>query len=519
MKTNLILIALLSSLFIGFLFPGCTEDFEEINTNDKMLAELELSTIGNVYGYCQYHGLMHSSWDYMVSQYVLSNFFSQYFANIQTAFHFDRYVIPGQMLDYAWQSFYSFSAANLTVIMEETDPASGVVGFEAQHALLQIWKVYMYHRITDYWGPIPYSEVGNGGISVPYDSQESIYEDFFLTLDAALGVLDQHAGGNAFGTHDQIYGGDIDSWIRFANTLRLRLALRISSIEPGKAQTEAEKAVTGGVITSNDHNGIFHISSPDSPNPLYTILKWDEIRMSAAMESLLKGYNDPRMPVYFSPTVKSVQAGTPEYRGLRNGYTTLDLSSEDLNPHTLSKMGSRWNNYDNNIAVIQAAEAYFLRAEGALKGWDMSGTAEDLYNSGIEMSLSFWGADADTIAAYQQRTSLPDTTHDAPFPVSDVPVRFESDPARQMEQIQTQKWLALYPDAWEAWAELRRTGLPKLYPRMQSDNPDVPADEMIRRLKFTDTEYNTNAAAVEAAKGLLNGPDNETTRLWWNPAK
>jgi len=520
MKKNLILIALLSGLIIGFHFTGCTEDFEEINTNDKVLAELDPATIGNVYGYCQYNGLMiHLNY----SQNIYADHYAQYFANTKPTFHWDRHILGGGVLEKTWWKYYRNAAANLAVILKETNPANGVVGFETQHALLQIWKVFMYHRITDYWGPIPYSKVGNGGNSVPYDSQESIYDDFFNTLNVALGVLDQHAGGNAFGTNDQIYGGDIDSWNRFGNTLRLRLALRISNIQPGKAQIQAEKAVADGVIAFNDQSGIFHTSAPRSANPMNYMLPWNEFRMSAAMESFLKGYNDPRMSAYFSPTLKSVFEGTPEFRGLRNGYSTVDLSAEDLHVHTLSTMGPRWNDpslqFKNNIEVILAAEAYFLRAEGALKGWNMEGTVEDLYNSGIEMSLSFWGSDSATIADYQQSTELPDTTHDAPTPVSDIPVKFESDPAKQMEQIQTQKWLALYPNGWEAWAELRRTDLPKLYPRMQSDNPDVPADAMVRRLKFTDEEYNTNAAAVEAAKGLLNGPDNGATRLWWDPDK
>ncbi len=478
------------------------------------------ATIGNVYGFCQYNALMiHFNY----SQNIYGDHYAQYFANTKPSFDWDRYNLGGGVLENTWKNYYRNAAANLAVILEDTDPANGVVGFETQHALLQIWKVFMYHRITDYWGPIPYSKVGNGGTSVPYDSQESIYDDFFNTLDAALAVLDQHAGGNAFGTNDQVYGGDIDSWRRFGNTLRLRLAMRISNIQPGKAQTEAEKALAGGVIISNDQNGIFHTSGPNSGNWMNQMLTWNEFRMSAAMESVLKGYNDPRLPAFFSPTVNSVKAGTPEYRGLRNGYSTVDLSAEDLHVDTLSTMGLRWNDkanrYSNNIEIILAAEAYFLRAEGALKGWNMGGAAEDLYNSGIEMSLSFWGVDNASITAYLQSTDLPDTTHDAPTPVSDIPVKFESDPARQMEQIQTQKWLALYPNGWEAWSEARRTDLPKLYPRMQSDNPYVPADAIVRRLIYTDEEHNTNAAAVEAAKGLLSGPDNGATRLWWNPAK
>ncbi len=517
MKKNII-ITLLSGLIIGFLFTSCTKDFEEINTNKRVLAELDKSTIGNVYAYCQYNGLM-NGWAFQTSQNLFADLYAQYYSNIQTKFPSDRYILVGGWLDGAWNSFYSHAASNLKVIMDQTDPSQGVEGMEAQNALLKIWKVFMYQRITDYWGPIPYSEVGNGESSVPYDSQESIYDNFFVLLDDALGVLNQHHGENAFGQHDQIYGGDIDSWIRFGNTLRLRVAMRISYVDPGKAKTEAEKAVAGGVIESNDQNAIFHTTA-NSWNALNIMLPWNEFRMSAAMESVLKGYDDPRLPGYFSPTVNSVNDGTPEYRGLRNGYDIAELSAADLHYDNLSRMGPRWTDPAakdyNPIEVILASEAYFLRAEGALNSWSMGGTAEELYNKGIEMALSFWGADAATITAYQQSMNTPVATHDAPTPMTDIPVKFDTDPAVQLEQILTQKWLALYPDGWEAWSEARRTDLPKLYPRLHSDNPDVGPDEMIRRIDFTDVEYNTNAAAVEAAKQYLNGPDNAATRLWWN---
>ena len=520
MKKQLIFITFLSSLLIGFLITGCTKDFEKINTNKRVLAELDVATIGNVYAYCQYNGLM-NGWAFQTSQNLFADLYSQYYSNIQTKFPSDRYIQVGGWLDGAWRSFYRDAAANLKVILDKTDPTTEEgQGLETQHALLQIWKVFMYQRITDYWGPIPYSAVGNGESKVPYDPQDKIYEDFFVLLDDALGVLNQHKGGNAFGANDQIYGGDIDSWIRFGNTLRLRVAMRISKVDASKAQTEAEKAVAGGVIESNDQNAIFHTTA-NSWNALNVMLPWNEFRMSAAMESVLKGYDDPRMPQYFSPTVESVDAGSPEWRGLRNGYDIPGLSDPDLHWDKLSRMGPRWIDPAakdfNPIEVILASEAYFLRAEGALKNWNMGGTAEELYNKGIEMSLSFWGADATQIAAYQSSTNTPVATHDAPDPMTDIPVKFSTDPAEQYEQIMTQKWLALYPDGWEAWAEARRTDYPTLYPRLFSENPDVPADQMIRRINFVDVEYNTNAEAVEEAKQYLNGPDNAATRLWWDP--
>jgi hypothetical protein len=152
-----------------------------------------------------------------------------------------------------------------------------------------------------------------------------------------------------------------------------------------------------------------------------------------------------------------------------------------------------------------------------MKGWNMGGTAEELYNSGIEMSMRRWGiTDAAVISAYQQSSNVPVATHDAPTPVSTIPVKF--DPAVGMEQIMTQKWLGLYPDGWEAWAEARRTDLPNMYPRMASENPDVGVNDMMRRVQFVSGEYETNSTAVEDAIQKLGGPDKGSTRLWWNPA-
>ncbi len=517
-----IIITLLSGLVLGFFLTGCTKDFEEINTNKRVLAKLDKSTIGNVYAYCQYNGLM-NGWSFQISQNLFADLYAQYYSNIQTKFPSDRYILVGGWLNSAWNGFYSHAAANLKVILDKTDPSTEEgQGMETQHALLQIWKVFMYQRITDYWGPIPYTAVGNGETSVPYDPQDKIYDDFLTTLDDALSVLNNHHGENAFGQHDQIYGGDIDSWIRFANTLRLRIAMRIVNVDPARAKTEAEKAIAGGVIETNDQNAIFH-TTPDSWNALNIMLPWNEFRMSASMESVLKGYHDPRLSSFFSPTVNSVNAGSPEYRGLRNGYSIEGLSAEDLHYDNLSRMGPRWTDPGakgtNPIEVIKASEAYFLRAEGAWRGWNMGGgSAEDYYNLGITRSLQFWGADEDSITAYLNRTDTPVSTHDAPTPMTTIPVKFSTDHGTQFEQIITQKWLALYPDGWEAWSDARRSGFPRLYPRLVSDNPDVPADAMMRRVTFVISEYNTNADEVEKAKTYLGGPDKGSTRLWWNPA-
>jgi hypothetical protein len=514
MRTNGLSKAIFKALMVFSLCFGCTKDFEEMNTHKLQLAELNSSRIGNMYARIQYTGFYIDN--PQVSQTLFADHFCQYFANTKPGFSSDRYVLVGGWLNTAWSAFYINIRANLDDVLEATDPQKNP-GFETWHALAQIWRVILYERIANYWGPIPYFQAEYSATNVPYDSEQDIYTSFFSTLDAALEILNAHQGGNAFGANDQIYGGEIDRWIIFANTLRLRIAMRISEVEPALARTEAEKAVAAGVMTSNADDAIFQTTA-NSPNYMNYMVQWDEFRMSATMESVLKGYEDPRMEHFFSP---SVEDGA--YRGLRNGYSIVDLNKEELHNDKLSRMGPRWATVElassNPVGILLSPEAYFLRAEGALKGWNMGGTAEEFYNKGIEMSMRYWGiTDAIIISTYQQSTNVPDTTHDAPYPVSTIPVKFNvSDAAIALEQIATQKWLGLYPDGWEAWAELRRLDLPRMYPRIYSDNPDVGPDEIMRRVEYVLDEYTVNSEAVEDAIVKLGGPDKGSTRLWWDP--
>jgi hypothetical protein len=149
----------------------------------------------------------------------------------------------------------------------------------------------------------------------------------------------------------------------------------------------------------------------------------------------------------------------------------------------------------------------------------MGGTAKALYEQGIAISMQQWGiTDNTAIQDYINSTDKPAALNDylnSPA-VSDVSIRFASDPATQLEQILTQKWIALYPDGIEAWSEIRRTGYPKLYPVISSDNPDIVPPGIIRRVPFISFEYQTNREAVNAAIPLLNGPDKANTNVWWD---
>ena len=297
MKTNKLIKFALAGLMMIVIFGGCTDDFEEYNTNERVLTELDAATLGNIYARVQYRGFYMNY--HQVSQNLFADHYCQYFANTQNAFSSDRYVLVGGWLNSAWNDFYGNIPNNLGELLAGTDPV-GNPGFETQHALAQIWRVIVYERIANYWGPIPYSQVNNAEASVPYDSEQEVYMSFFTTLDDALATLNANKGGNAYGANDQIYGGDIDKWIIFANTLRLRIAMRISNVDPAKAKAEAEKAVSAGVMTSNADDAEFQCTA-NSIHNMPRMIPWNEFRMSAAMESTLRGYDDPRMGAFFSP--------------------------------------------------------------------------------------------------------------------------------------------------------------------------------------------------------------------------
>jgi hypothetical protein len=174
---------------------------------------------------------------------------------------------------------------------------------------------------------------------------------------------------------------------------------------------------------------------------------------------------------------------------------------------------------------MEASEVYFLRAEGALRGWNMGGTAMELYNQGIRASLEErTDVSGDIINSYITSTNTPVAPdngialYNSP-PVTDIPVVYQegADFETQLEQIITQKWLSLFPmNDWEAWTERRRTGYPVGYAIIESKNPEVSETELVRRLRFVTSEFSNNAEAVGEALLLLDGPDATSTRLWWD---
>lgn len=504
------------------ILTSCTDDFQETNTNPVAVTRTDfdnsLVVQGLAFAQAQYMSINGLHWRFQIAQNLFSDIWSQYYATTQSRFDSDRYVQVGSWSDLAWNSFYGEAAPQIFAL-EQTTEANGDV---VNNAFVKILKAHAYQRITDYWGPVPYSEFGNGQLNVAYDAQEDIYNDLFTTLDEAVAVLKANPGAQAYASNDLMYAGNADQWLKFANSLRLRMAMRIRFANPSKAQAEAEKAIADGVITSNTDNALVKVSESNR-NPLETITNWGEFRMSAAMESVLEGYEDPRLPEYFSPAADGDTDGDGSpYEGLLNGQTKISLEAGQNNKH--SDLGVKFLNVGRGgsnppIEVMNAAEVAFLRAEGALAGWNMGGTAQSFYEEGIRLSMQQkTSADASAIASYISSTNTPVAYDANSQPLTDIPVAFSADPETQLEQIITQKWLAIYPNGWEAWAELRRTGYPKQYTRVVSENPNVAADQIMRRMMYVQGEYTLNGNAVQAALALpeMAAGDKNSTKVWWD---
>jgi len=502
------------------LFASCTKKFADINTDKNSIATVGAAELPFLFSQAQ-STATNSQWNYQVAQNLFADQYAQYFACEATYFPSDRLVIRMDWVGAAFNPMYTTVVPQLQTVFKSTDSAS------AEHAIASIWWVYTFHKITDYWGPIPYFSAGIPGNSVPYDAQDKIYDDFFKRLADAVTILKGKTSEQPYGSYDLIFGGNVNNWIKFANTLRLRLALRISNVDPARAKTEAEAAVAAGVMTTSpgDDALIQRSTKGSDGNGLSIMSDWNEFRMSASMESVLKGYNDPRLPVYFLPAVN-----TGKYQGLRNGLSVDQLGKDANKADNNSHAGPRWASpaaggistyLSTSQNVMATAEAYFLRAEGALLNWNMNGTAKDLYNAGITNSLAQWGiTDATIVNNYvnSMNTPIPPGDYLNSPAMTNIPVKFAADLATEKEQIATQKWLALFPDGMEAWADYRRSHILKLYPVVNSDNPDITntSTQWIRRIPFLLSETQNNAAAVKAAVPLLNGPDKVTTPLWWD---
>jgi len=385
-------------------------------------------------------------------------------------------------------------------------------------SVAKVTKVMAISRITDIYGPIPYSELGkDGSLNAPYDSQELVYKTMISELDEAIQALSENQTSNFSSKADRYYAGNTLKWAKLANSVKLRLAMRMADVSPAFAKSTAESVILDAVgpIKSNEDNAaLFLISGQSNPYQV-GLSEWNggDTRISADITSYMNGYNDPRMEKYFE---ESAFGG---YVGFRSGVTIPS-------PQSINQQYSNMNESlrsASSMRIMNAAEVAFLKAEGALRGWSMGGTAKDFYEEGITLSFEQNGASG--AAAYITNSiNTPERYLDPSgnFSFSGVPSAItiewvsSANFATNLERIITQKWIAIYPNGIEAWSEFRRTGYPKLMPVLTNNSSVVSTTRMARRLRYPNSEYTGNLRNVQQAiSEYLGGADNMATDLWW----
>lgn len=402
-------------------------------------------------------------------------------------------------------------------------------------ALAQILKISGWHKTLESFGPMPYSHAADASLNIPFDSEKDAYVNIFKELTEAIEILTPLAnnGVKVMPNYDAVYEGDVMKWVKYANSLMLRLAMHIRFADPEMAKTYALQAVHHeiGLIKSTDETAKMATGAGMvfRNNIEWLSEQYNEARMGSSMYSYLVGYEDPRLSAYFKPvsdpSVGVMAFDGKMYQAVPAGHTygQNDKYTACSKPNIQSQTPTYW---------LRPSEVYFLLAEAALTWGGEFGDPEALYKQGIAMSFSENNVNA-SVDSYMYSLNEP-TGHritglygcDFPAPCSTT-VEFTGSTEDKLEKIMIQKWIALYPNGQEAWTEWRRTGYPKLNPVMvnMGEFQGATKEDGVRRMIYPISFYQTvdGKAVYDAALKLFNngagGEDQSSTRLWFDCRK
>ena len=399
-------------------------------------------------------------------------FMAQYLAEAQ---YVNASLYPQASTSFYW--IYREPLIDIQTVLNTTE----VAGYRM---IANILKSYFFWHITDRWGDVPYREALQGleELTPYYETQEAIYDDIFSVLEdvnstTVLGSM----------PNDIMYEGDFSKWKKLANTMRLLMALRLSNIDPVKGEQEFNKALTDGVLESNEDNFVFkHLANANVQNYWYGQIEVQSREwwtLTAGLVDKMKPVDDPRLPVYGNP---NRTAG--EYVGQLYG----DVENFDTEEYSL--LGSPIWEQDAPVYLVTYAQVLFAKAEAAKLGWipgdDVE--AEANYSLAIENSILQWTGSTDGTT---ELLAQPDVAYDA---------------GNAMKLIGTQRWLHLFMHGYEAWAEWRRTGFP-------DDLVSPGGVEVPRRQMYVDAEqFNNTDNYKEAVQRQFGGAESLYGRIWWD---
>lgn len=497
------------------LFTSCIGNFEDLNTHPTDLypgGMTPTEEVGSLFpAMINMLNPNHENKHQFIEQ-MVGGQYGGYFTttNNWQGTNFGTYNPSTEWVDNPFKSMFTEFYPNYITVKNTTE-SSGYI-----YAWANIIRVGVMLRVADTYGPIPYSKMGGGEFAVAYDDMQTLYHNMITDLTNSVNTLSVFLQENEgvelpIAEYDIIYNGDFSKWIRYANSLKLRMAVRIAGVDTDYAKQVMKEAIEGGLIEQNQDNAFI----PSNDNPLYkSAYDWGDVRINASISTYMNGYKDPRISKYMTQTTDKT------YNGVRMGIKNINQGV-----YGTDKFSKPLLEQHSSLPVYYAAETYFLKAEAALEGWIDGGEvqAKAYYEQGIQMSMEQYGV---SIGDYLSSTDVPTRYEDPTGGTGSVtiqnPPTVSWDAAGdKLAKIITQKWIALFPLGYEAWCDYRRTGYPKLIganDNLSSDSyiGSIDNTRMVRRLPYPSTEISSNSENVKnAIATMLGGDDKGYTDLWW----
>jgi hypothetical protein len=468
-----------------FMGSSCTKNFEAIN-KDPTLVTKDVVPPAMIFT-----AVLKNSIFSTYNRGPLSNYASYYVAEDQgNLFQNTNWSEP-------FNSYYLNYLINAAEVVRLT---ADDLKLSNEHAIGRIWKVWLFHQLTDMYGDIPYFQAVLGVDSViyqaKYDTQQSIYEDMLKELKEATASLSDDPSLASFGAADILFGGNIDSWKRFGNSLRFRLAIHAHYADANLAQQNIADVVGEPLIDDNTMNAkLTTIDGADNnnKNPLYIdrVNSQDyPVWVSFTTTEVLQKLNDPRLALFANPATDGVSG----YRG-----RPLQILDQEKLRYTVTSTAFLPESFQEpvySIMIMNAAEVYFLRAEAAVAGITAE-DAQEMFSKGIQASMEQFAVPSGAVTTYLGSAAGTLTGTDE----------------EKLEQIAVQKWLAMYYETNEGWTEFRRTGYPKVW---TGSEKGVTDGNIPRRLTYPLDEYQKNEVNVKEAAARYPNGDNLMSKVWWD---
>lgn len=515
------------AILILFVATQCTSDLAKLNQDPTSVSADQFDpnyilTTSQV----SYTGSADFSYETWRAQLIYCSTMIQHFATTIGYWAGDKYQLNQAYAESYFLEAYQYSGANLGQVnnavillnMTKDDP-----NYSNLYQIGRIWKATIFHRITDLYGDVPYSEAGQAyyqGILTPkYDTQQSIYTDMLNELDEAAAALDPSKDTP---TGDLVYNGDVTKWKKFAYSMMLRLATRLSKIDPATSQKYIEKAAAGGVFASVSDNA-YILGDPShgrsTTNRISQILgdnapENTDVKWSKTFIDFLKNSSDPRLGVVavVADGTGVVTDATPAGQiGLPNG---LDQAGGAQNVTTDPNYPGSYYKYsvpnrsillkDNGPTfIITYAETELMLAEAAQLGYNVPGDAATHYQNGVTAAMQ-------QLAQFDAAGAIPSASITAYFAIA----ANQYNATNGLEMIGTQYWAATIFNDYETFANWRRTGYPALTPVNYPNN--ATSGTIPRRLIYPQSEAATNGTNYNAAIANISGGNTLMGRVWWD---